>query len=114
MANQSDHPGFDPIVADELLKLLSSDDKFRQTFHDNPVAALASLGHTPAVDLPKRGGDAQTAFACMETKSIAPKEEILAARVELLAYLTAGGNHTSPHAFEAGLIMAALQRKPQA
>lgn len=124
------HPGLDPAVADRLLELLGNDDAFRALFQKDPAAALASLGHGPAVEAAQAaqaadtagadrlsvsdgdgGGEASVDYACMATREIASKEEILAAREALQRYLIAGGNHNNPHAFEAGMVQDFLSRK---
>jgi putative modified peptide len=104
------HPPLDPKVADKLLDLLGQDNEFRRLFKKDPVAALAKVGHQPAKEL---AGSASAAsyFSCMQVDCIAPKKEIMAAREELRAHLTAQGNHINPHAFEAGKVMATLRRK---
>ncbi|MGO4221684.1 NHLP-related RiPP peptide [Lysobacter sp. TAF61] len=38
---------FDPVVADRLLALLSTDDAFRLQFQHSPQDALASIGFAP-------------------------------------------------------------------
>ncbi|MEH6420329.1 NHLP-related RiPP peptide [Pseudomonas sp. CGJS7] len=117
MTNSSGHPGLDPAIVDKLLDLLSSNDGFRESFHKNPAAALAELGYQAPLTSEKAaarstGEEAAPAFACMITRQIASKEEILAARAELQRHLTAGGNHNNPHAFEAGRVGDFLKNNP--
>jgi putative modified peptide len=110
------HPPLDPKVADKLLDLLGTDNEFRRLFKKDAVAALAQVGYPAAQELvdrtrPPRPPNAPPPFACMRVEHIAPKAEIAAARDELRDYLTAAGNHTIVHCFEAGKVQTALRRK---
>ena len=66
-----------PEVADRLLDLLSSDDKFRDLFVRDPVSALLRVGYSAS--------DKELAQlrSTMKVDSLAPKDAIAAARVQL-------------------------------
>ncbi|MCC8446540.1 NHLP-related RiPP peptide [Xanthomonas translucens] len=112
--NTARHDPLPADIADRLLELLSSDDAFRASFQENPVAALASLGYKPADQElaadpapPKQGAP----FYCMTSQQLASKEEIAKARKELVSHLTVGGNHHVIFAFEAGKVASTVSLK---
>lgn len=79
---------FSPEVADSLLELLSTDDKFRELFEKNPRAALRQVGHvTPEDERDVKGSDPVVCAYGM--KGLASKEDIAKARDALHAELTA-------------------------
>ena len=83
----------DPKVAGKLLDKLSTDNEFRRLFKKNPKAALLQAGHK----LPKGDAEAAARFeqlcGCASVQNIAPKSEIIKARQEIMANLTAGLGH---------------------
>lgn len=79
---------FDPVVADRLLALLSTDDAFRLEFQRSPMAALASIGFSPAA------GDIW--FDCFFGISLASKAQIAEARDEIRSMLLSGLDQTTP------------------
>ena len=80
----------DPQVADRLLDLLSSDDKFRALFMSNPREALLQVGFVNETDL-------ASPFGCFwGISKLASKDAIAAAWSEILNMLTGGLSHTSP------------------
>ncbi|GAA0617885.1 putative modified peptide [Kribbella sandramycini] len=91
-------------VADRLLELLATDDGFRELFARDRHAALVQVGLAP--ELVK-----VSPLDCMVVERLAGKDEIAAARDELVAYLTAGGNHNNPHVLEAGRMSAVLRQR---
>ncbi|MDX1529440.1 MAG: NHLP-related RiPP peptide [Gammaproteobacteria bacterium] len=108
----SDHAPLPAHVADRLLDLLSTDDEFRAAFKDNPAAALSTLGYQDAeTHAGKKSLVEGEAFYCMTTRELASKEEILEAREELKAHLTAYTNHQVIYCFEAGKISSILRRR---
>jgi putative modified peptide len=68
---------------DALLDKLSTDDQFRALFQRNPRAAFASVGHAEA----REGGATEGLWACCQTKELASKEQIRAARDQLRTQL---------------------------
>jgi len=111
-SGDSRHALLQPHVADKLLDLLSTDDKFRSTFKADPAAALAQIGHSGAE---RHTGKASITegetFYCMTAEQPAPKEEIMQAREELKSFLTSQTDHSVVHCFEAGKIASALSLK---
>ncbi|MEO6102170.1 MAG: NHLP-related RiPP peptide [Pseudoxanthomonas sp.] len=83
----------DPKVAGKLLDKLSTDNEFRRLFKKDPKAALIQAGHK----VPKGDADAAARFeqlcACATVQNIAPKADIVKARQEIMANLTAGIGH---------------------
>ena len=83
---------FSREVADTLLDKLSSDDKFRELFERNPHAALHQIGHdTPRNLVGIAGSD--PVMCLTSSKGLASKEDIRAARSELMEQLTSGIFH---------------------
>lgn len=104
----------DPTVASRLLDLLSSDDKFRDLFKNDPMGALIEAGHVfPANQ--KSGGLGEVQFFpglfCYLVGELASKEEIAATRDLIHSHLMSTGSHTVVYAFEAGKITSALTLK---
>jgi putative modified peptide len=66
-------------TVDSLLDKLSSDDDFRGLFQKDPRAALAAVGHKPALDTSVKEG----AWMCMSVSQLASKEAIKASRDSL-------------------------------
>lgn len=98
------HPPLAPEVADRLLDLLSSDDKFRTEFAKDPGAALqSSLGLAP-----QQTQAALAGASCLRVTSLASKEEVQAARDELRGSLTAAGAHTVVFMLEVGQVQASF------
>jgi putative modified peptide len=87
-------PGLDPKVADKLLDKLGTDNEFRKLFKKDPAAALVKVGH------PKEA--AALTGMCCQVASIAPKAQIVKARSELKAMLTASLGMTPPQLNAAG------------
>lgn len=107
----------DPKVADRLLDLLSTDNDFRRLFKKDPQAALVKAGwmppkaETPGVSKVRKGPPKLLPpGTCYAVTSIAPKQEIAAARDRLQAYLTSSLAPTNPHCFEAGRVSRTLKR----
>lgn len=90
----------DPKVADELLRLLATDNGFRRRFKHNPTAALKELGHGAGAGLQ----------ACSPIEAIATKREIADSSRELKSRLTTVAALTNPHCFEAGEVISSLRR----
>jgi len=106
------HAPLPPVVADELLELLSTDDDFRSMFQSNPAAAIARLGHAPAGEpVEGRSIDKGDAFYCMTSENLASKEEIASTREELKHFLTSQTDHHVVFCFEAGRITSTLRAK---
>ena len=76
-----------------LLDKLSSDDDFRAKFQSDPRAALASLGHKPALSA---GADAKGAWTCMSVKELASKDAIRKSRDALRTQLTSDNAAFNP------------------
>ncbi|MBB6368754.1 MULTISPECIES: NHLP-related RiPP peptide [Xanthomonas] len=94
--NQPPHPSpLDPVSAAALLDALINDDAFRAAFQSDPVAALASIG----IIL-----DADADTSCLEVGIMASKEELIAAREQLLSYLVSDTAFHNPHCFEANKV----------
>ncbi|MET0808469.1 MAG: NHLP-related RiPP peptide [Pseudoxanthomonas sp.] len=94
----------DPKVVSKLLDKLSTDNEFRRLFKKDPAAALVAAGY--------RGEPLdRSPLACMSANSIAPKQEIAAARELITQHLMSSLAYTIPHCFEAGKITAVLSRK---
>lgn len=109
----ADASSLPPDLVDRLLALLSENDAFRATFQANPVAALAELGHAPAQALLAAGASAPVEgqpYYCMTSQVLASKEEIAAARQDLLSYLTCQGNKNVIYSFEAGKVETIFRR----
>jgi len=68
-------------VAAKLLDKLGSDDAFRATFQNDPVAALKQAGASDA--------EAKACGACLKVGKLADKSAIKASAQELSAMLTA-------------------------
>ena len=83
----------DPKVAGKLLDKLSTDNEFRRLFKKDPKAALIQAGHK----VPKGDAAAAASFeqlaACAQVVNIATKTDIVKARQEIMANLTAGLSH---------------------
>lgn len=94
----------DPKVAGKLLDKLSTDNEFRRLFKKDPAAALVKVGYAGA-------SLADSPMTCMSVSRIAPKQEIAAAREELVSHLTSLAALTIPHCFEAGKIASTLKRR---
>lgn len=106
------HAPLQPHVADKLLDLLSTDDKFRSAFKADPAAALAQVGHPNAEQHAGKASIAEgETFYCMTADQLAPKEEIMQARDELKSYLTSYTDHQVIFCFEAGKITSTLRSK---
>lgn len=71
-----------PEVADRLLDLLSSDDKFRQLFASDPVTAILKAGHKASDE------DLKHLRSNVKTGALASKDEIKSGRDELRSSLT--------------------------
>lgn len=79
-----------------LLDKLSTDDAFRETFATNPRAALASLGHGPALDASQEKG----IWDCWLIGQLASKEIIRASRDQLLRQVTTAKAGAQPITLE--------------
>ena len=79
---------FDPVVADRLLELLSTDDMFRDLFRRKPYQALAQVGFSPA--------DREDWPDCFFGITLASKRQIAESRAEIRNMLLQGLNHTTP------------------
>lgn len=103
MISDSKSNPIDPAVVDKLLDGLSGDDGFRALFVKDPRAALEKVGH-------KVGGDDE--LRCAHVTTLAPKEEIAAARKLLAGHLTdhTAGAMTVIFSFEAGKIESTLSK----
>jgi len=101
----------DPLVADRLLDLLSTDDEFRRLFAEDPLAALLEAGY----DLPEpKGGDAVQFLpwlSCTMTGELASKQEIAESRELIREFVTGASALTVIFAFESGKISTTLTRK---
>lgn len=104
----STHPGLNPLIVDNLLEKLSTDDDFRTLFHSSPANALASLGVAEAQTLIDQTLQPGMFFYCFITAELASKEEIASARMQLRKHLTAAGNQTVIFCFEANKILATI------
>lgn len=91
-SNSSHSSPLDPAGAARLLDALITDDAFRTVFQNDPVAALASIGILL---------DADADTSCLEVGIMATKEELIATRELLLAYLISDMAFHNPHCFEA-------------
>ena len=98
----SDHPPFDPNVADKLLERLSGDDEFRTLFQQDAEKALASIGYSLPVGA--------SPLRCTSVEQLASKEEITEARDALKSYLTARGPLTVVFCFESGKVSSLRRR----
>ncbi|QNP42122.1 putative modified peptide [Lysobacter terrestris] len=79
----------DAKVAEKLLQLLSTDDRFRKQFVDDPAKALEKVGHKDEDGL-------EPFAACSRVQNLASKEVIAGAHNELMDMLTAGLALTTP------------------
>lgn len=95
------HPGLSPEIADKLLDMLGSDDRFRELFVQDPAAALKQIGVMDVHDKTARLG----------VTHLAPKAEIEAARAELLQYLIFADAHNVIQSFEADNVVSILSAK---
>lgn len=103
MQTELQHPRLSREVADHLLLLLSTDDDFRDLFSTDVKAALALVGYTAVYPSgPRAQPGAGEPLFCMTATSLAPKEEIAAARDQLLVFLTQFTDHRVVFSFEAG------------
>ncbi|KCW99128.1 NHLP-related RiPP peptide [Xanthomonas arboricola] len=109
-AANNTHLPFDASTADKLLKLLATDDDFRDCFQCNPAQALAQIG-APGVSADNAVPSVGEAYYCMNTSQLASKQDIAAARAELQSYLTEKANHTVIFAFESDSMRSTLLRK---
>lgn len=81
----------DPQVADRLLDMLSSDDKFRALFMSNPRQALLQVGFVNETEL-------ASPFGCFwGISKLASKDAIAAARKDIHGMLTKGLAYTTPN-----------------
>ncbi|MCC4603193.1 putative modified peptide [Xanthomonas campestris pv. badrii] len=82
----------EPVVANNLVQLLSHDDAFRDLFVNDPVTALAQAGHIA------ENSDELKQFIdeCCTSIELADKQTIAAARDEINAMLTSGTSQTVP------------------
>lgn len=98
-----------PLVAKRLVRLLASDDEFRNFFISDTRAALANIGHIP--DDPAE----LDAFLqiCFNNVQLASREEISSAESEIFAMLTAGTGYSVPM-LEAGRHLRTLKAVPSA
>jgi len=94
----------DPKVAAKLLDKLSTDNEFRRLFKKDPAAALKKAGYT---GLPLES----SSLSCMSVQRIAPKQEIAAAREQILSYLSSTTAQLNPHCFEAGKTASVFKRR---
>lgn len=79
---------FSPEVADALLDKLSTDDTFRAQFEKDPAAAMASIGHRPAVQKQGLTASVDPVMCCnLKDGKLADKETIKASREKLRAAL---------------------------
>lgn len=107
----------DPLLADRLLDLLSSDDAFRQLFQLSPQAALRSIGYeqrsSPNGPLLHGLGLNHTPepFSLCEIGQLASKEAIREARMALKETLVQGLAYNTP-TLEAANVGARLKRPP--
>jgi len=83
---------FSQEVAERLLDKLSSDQKFRKLFQENPRAALRLLGHeTPESEIGVRGSD--PVMCLTGAAGLASMDDIKAARDRLQAQLSSSVFH---------------------
>lgn len=80
---------FDPVIADRLLDLLSTDDAFRRRFKKRPDLALADIGHV----VPQ--GTASP-YGCFFGVELASKARIAEAREQIRSMLQRGLSMTVP------------------
>ncbi len=91
----------DAKIADRLLDLLSTDDRFREHFQSDALGALRTIGYesplpgkmTACGMMPEA---ALEPFKDCKVQDLASKESIAAARGEIKAMLTSGLSQTSP------------------
>jgi putative modified peptide len=95
------HKPLDPAVADKLLELLSTDNGFRKQFEQDPTGAVKTLGFEVQEGVQ---------LTCMNTNTIATKEEIAEAREAIKSFLTSAAAYNNPHCFEAGMIGPSLDK----
>jgi putative modified peptide len=76
-------------VAEKLLRLLSTDDRFRKQFVEDPAKALKKVGH-------KDQEGFEPFAACSQVQTLASKTAIAEAHDELMDMLTAGLALTTP------------------
>lgn len=88
----------DAKLADKLLDLLSSDDKFRALFQADPGSALAQIGYSaPVLKSQATLDSAQPSFAaCARVAQLASKEVIQEARAEIKSMMLDGLAYTTP------------------
>lgn len=101
MTEKAKSAPLDPIIADRLLDLLSSDDIYRARFQQDPRAALEMIGYespTPgqmtACGLVSKA-QPEALIDC-KTVRLASKEVIAGARSAIKAMLTSGLSQTTP------------------
>jgi len=117
MATKTKSAPLDPKVADKLLDLLSTDNEFRRLFKKNPEEALIQAGYRgppftpPGPPFTPPGPPSLTPpFVCMQVQRIAPKADIVKARVELKAMLTSSLAQNPPQ-LDAAITAARRTRK---
>src|SRR5262245_61861993 len=93
MAGEKKTAPLDAKTAEDLLHRLSTDDDFRAQFQADPMAALKALGY------PGQQLQAEPFSAC-SVSQLASKDQLLAAKEELMATLTQGLAYNTP-TFEA-------------
>ena len=78
----------EPVIADRLLDLLSTDNDFRREFKKDPATALLRIGHVPT----KQGAAVELAVlrASLSVDRLATKECIARSREEIRKMLTQG------------------------
>jgi putative modified peptide len=86
-----------------LLDLLSTDDAFRSLFETDPATALAQISAHAG----------ELGAECVSTGPLASKDTFVAARGQLLDYLSQNAVFHPPHCFVADQIDNVLDRKPK-
>lgn len=82
----------DTSTAAKLVDLLATDDKFRELFSTDMVAALKAVGHAPD-DITELEAFVRT---CCSNIKLADKETIAHSKDQISSMLTSGGNHSIP------------------
>lgn len=116
----------DSKVADRLLDLLSTDNEFRRLFKKDPQAALVKAGWKPPAEPTAAAGSAKARkgppftppgppssvppVMCLKVDRIAPKEQIVKARMELKSFLTSALGQI-PQRLDAGYIRKPIRKR---